>query len=337
MLFPKFKEIGRRESLMGSQFVGFMRWTGGAIAGAVALGGAALVAAAVEARFPIVRRFDVHVPARPGLRETTILHISDLHMFERQGFIKKFLKRVAQTEQFDMVISTGDNLGSADAVPDLLDALQPLLEKPGAFVLGSNDYYSPEMKAWGTYLIPGHSAGKAKDKSKLEPDLPWVEMVNAMTEAGWIDLDNQAGTLHLQNGPEGEESTVALVGVDDPHIKRDRPTPPNRDWWEASSLRVGVMHAPYRRVLDRFANLDADLILAGHTHGGQIRIPLIGAIVTNSDISRRYSRGLHRWFPSGHGTPSFLHVSAGLGTSRYAPIRLFCRPEVSLLRFCPEE
>ena len=95
---------------MGSRFVGFMRWSSGALAGLTAAAGAAVGLADLAARFPVVRRFNCAVPARPGLRETTILHISDLHMFERQGFIVDFLARVARTEKFDMVISTGDEL-----------------------------------------------------------------------------------------------------------------------------------------------------------------------------------------------------------------------------------
>ena len=330
---PSLEEIGSRQSLMGSRFVGFMRWFSGALAGLTAAAGAGVGLAALEARFPVVRRFNVAVPARPGLRETTILHISDLHMFERQGFIVDFLARVARTEKFDMVISTGDNLGSVDGVPLLLEALEPLMDKPGAFVLGSNDYYLPQAKLWTSYLMPGHPATNAANRAALQPDLPWLETVNAMTGAGWIDLTNQAGSLHVPTGDS--DQTVALIGVDDPHIKRDRPTAPNADWWEPSSLRIGVTHAPYRRVLDNFTGLDSDLIMAGHTHGGQIRLPVYGAIVTNTDIPRRHSRGLTHWTTSTPPASSSLHVSAGLGTSRYAPVRLFCRPEVSLLRVCP--
>lgn len=334
---PSFEEIGNRQSLFGPHFVGFMRWSAGAAAGFAAAGAAGVALGAAEARFPTVRRFDVPIPARPGLREMTILHISDLHMFPGQTFIKQLLARVAQEEHFDLVASTGDNLGDAEGVPLLLDALEPLLSRPGAFVLGSNDYYSPKHKAWGSYLIPGSARSHADHKASLAPDLPWLDTVQAMTDAGWVDLSNRSGTIQL--APDADTTdvqTVAMIGVDDPHIKRDRPTPPDESWWQDSSLRLALAHAPYRRVLDNFAELGADLVLAGHTHGGQIRIPGVGAIVTNSDIPRQHSRGLTRWQSTSSAATS-LHVSAGLGTSPYAPVRLFCRPEISLLRVCPVE
>jgi predicted MPP superfamily phosphohydrolase len=71
------------------------------------------------------------------------------------------------------------------------------------------------------------------------------------------------------------------------------------------------------------------LILAGHTHGGQVRIPGVGALVTNCDIPHERARGLSRW------RTSWVNVSAGLGTSKYAPFRFACRPEASLLTLVP--
>ncbi|HVQ18088.1 MAG TPA: metallophosphoesterase, partial [Actinomycetes bacterium] len=93
-------------------------------------------------------------------------------------------------------------------------------------------------------------------------------------------------------------------------------------------------HAPYLRVLDQFARDGYDAIFAGHTHGGQVCVPWYGALVTNCDLEPARVRGLHRHpadsRPSDPGS-SWLHVSAGLGTSPYAPIRLACRPEATLL------
>lgn len=330
---PSLQEIGQRDSLLGSRFVGLMRWTGGATAAVGLAAGASLGLGALEARFPLVRHFDVKVPARPGLKEVRILHISDLHIHPRQGFIRDFLHRVAQDETFDMVVSTGDNLGSQDGVPLLLEALEPLLSYPGAFVLGSNDYYSAEAKPWASYLFANHSATRRDARSSQEPDLPWLHTVEAMTDAGWLDLTNQSGSLQVASS--AGKQTVAMVGLDDPHIKRDRPTPPGADWWQDSSLRLGLVHAPYRRIVDNLSQLGADLVLAGHTHGGQLRLPGWGAIVTNCDLPRRHSRGMSSWTSKNQQWPTSLHVSAGLGTSPYAPVRLFCRPEVSILRVCP--
>ena len=74
-----------------------------------------------------------------------------------------------------------------------------------------------------------------------------------------------------------------------------------------------------------------DLLFAGHTHGGQVCVPLVGALVTNCDLDRRMAKGLHRWPRS----DAWLHVSAGLGTSPTAPVRFACPPEATVLTLIP--
>lgn len=340
MARPTFKEIGRRESVFGPRLVGFMRWTAGGAAATLGLGVMALSWAAFEARKPTLRRFNVEVPKRPRLRELNILHISDLHMFEGQAFIARFLADVAAKEQIDLVVSTGDNLGDEEAVPLLLGALKPLLNKPGAFVLGSNDYYSPDMKAWTAYLDPSHAEKAIAAKQTKTPNLPWLEMVTALTDAGWLDMSNQAENLKVKvTGDDGRthDAEVSLIGVDDPHIMRDHMPKPKRKWRKDEALKLALTHSPYMRVVEEFSELGADLILAGHTHGGQVRLPVFGALVNNTDMPRLYSRGLHRWHGVTQRVQSWLHISAGLGTSKYAPIRFACRPEVSLIRVCPTD
>ncbi|HZC53237.1 MAG TPA: metallophosphoesterase, partial [Mycobacterium sp.] len=89
-------------------------------------------------------------------------------------------------------------------------------------------------------------------------------------------------------------------------------------------------HSPEPSVLSRFANDGYDLVLAGHTHGGQIRVPFGPAIVTNCGIDRGRARWLHKW-----DDRMYFHVSAGLGTNPYAPVRFCCRPEATLLTLVP--
>ena len=328
----KLEGIGRRESVFGPRFVGLMRSAGATLGTGAVASAAGVGLAHLETRFPLVRHYDVPVAARPNLEETRILHISDLHMFSRQTHLVEFLHKVAAEEEFDLVISTGDNLGGNDGYALLLKALRPLMKKPGAFVLGSNDYYSPLSKPWIAYLDPRHYE-KAADHHLDSPDLPWLDLVREMTGAGWLDLSNQSGHLEVPVGGDVQPVGVALVGVDDPHIRRDRMPALDQQWMNPSALRLALTHSPYRRVLNEFTRDGADLILAGHTHGGQIRLPGVGAIVNNCDIPRKYSRGLTTWEYG--DSRSQMHISAGLGTSRNAQIRLFCRPEVSILRVCP--
>ena len=325
------EDLGEQRSVFGARFVGAMRAlaaTGGiAVAGA----GVTLGLGYLESRFPKVRHVKVPIPAQSGFGGLRVLHISDLHLFSGQDFIIRFLKRVAEQEQFDLVISTGDNLSDLSGIPLLFDALAPLTHKPGVFVLGSNDYYLPEPKPWASYLSPRHHEKAGKKASVSTPDLPWAKVVRDLTDLGWIDLTNRSIELDVPS-PSGV-AKVALAGVDDPHILRDHMPKPVEAWRDPSAVRLALAHAPYRRVLDEFTNMGADVIFSGHTHGGQIRLPFFGALVNNTDIDIKYSRGLYRWITD--KAQSWLHISAGLGTSRFAPVRLFCRPEVSVLHLTP--
>ena len=127
---------------------------------------------------------------------------------------------------------------------------------------------------------------------------------------------------------------IAVAGVHDAHIKRDRYAQVAGPADPAADLRLAVMHSPEPRVLDQFAADGYELLLAGHTHGGQLCLPGYGTIVTNCGIDRQRARGLHR-YPA--GGPAWLHVSAGLGTSPWAPARFACRPEASLLTLVPRD
>jgi predicted MPP superfamily phosphohydrolase len=92
---------------------------------------------------------------------------------------------------------------------------------------------------------------------------------------------------------------------------------------------IGVSHAPYRRVIEAMAENDVDILFAGHTHGGQVRFPFVGALTTNSDLPTRNAKGMSAW--SFGKRVMLLNVCAGLGNSIFAPIRLFNRPEVRLI------
>ena len=107
----------------------------------------------------------------------------------------------------------------------------------------------------------------------------------------------------------------------------------------SAEVRIGLAHSPEPRVLDRFAADGYDLLLCGHTHGGQLRVPFYGALVTNCGIDRERARWLHRWAEPTpeHPSGTWLHVSAGLGTSPYAPVRFACPPEATLLTLTARE
>lgn len=282
-----------------------------------AVGAACLAYATVEARWFTLRRFTVPL-LPPGSDPLKVLHLSDLHLMPKQDRKVDWVRELVRLEP-DLVVTTGDNIASKQSLPPLLRAYEPLLDLPGVFVYGSNDYWEPHFKNPFKYLLP---ASKQRHKPH-GPDLPYEEMRASFTDRGWLDLNNAKSVLKV-NGLR-----LDFAGTDDPHIRRDRydaiagPVDP------AADLSIGVTHAPYLRVLDRFVADGYPLILAGHTHGGQVAVPFYGALVTNCDLDTSRVKGLNTY-----GTEkgqAALHVSAGLGTSPYAPIRFCCRPEATLL------
>ena len=295
---------------------------------ALGVGGLAY-ASLIERNAFTVRRFSV--PVLPhGSAPLRVLHVSDIHLVPRQTRKIEWIRSLAALEP-DLVVNTGDNLGDLEAVPAVLRALEPLLEVPGVFVLGSNDYFAPSFKNPARYLT------KAHDRQSVTTPLPTADLVDAFVSAGWANLNNARAGLSVRG------HRLEFVGVDDPHINYDRYAAVAGPSDPSAALTVGVTHAPYTRVLDSMTTDGAGLVIAGHTHGGQLCLPFYGTLVTNCDLDRRRAKGVSRWWPgAGAGTgaapsseaPSdaaWMHVSAGLGTSPYAPVRFACRPEATLL------
>jgi uncharacterized protein len=292
-----------------------------AVTGAAAIG----YASVIERNWFALRQETI--PVLPtGSDPLRVLHISDLHLTPGRHRLMAFVRSLAALDP-DLVVNTGDSIASPDAVGPLLDALGPLLDKPGAFVYGSNDLFSPKPRNPARYLW----RTSAREHEEYEPDLPWEKLGGELAAAGWLDLNNRRGRLTVSS------LDIALAGVHDPHVGRDRydlvagPADP------AAGLRLGVLHAPEPAVMDLFAADGYDLLLAGHTHGGQLRVPGFGALVTNCGIDRERVSGLsmHPEISPAGGKTAWLYVSAGLGTSPWAPVRFACRPEATMLTLIP--
>ncbi|WP_420749975.1 metallophosphoesterase [Rhodococcus sp. O3] len=252
----------------------------------------------------------------PGTSTLRVLHLSDLHMMPNQRLKQNWLRELDRLEP-DLVVNTGDNLSHPKAVPAVVQAMGGLLARPGLFVFGSNDYFAPVLKNPLKYFDKNH-------QRVYGAPLPWGDLRAAFSERGWHDM------THVRREFEVAGVRIAAAGVDDPHLERDRydtiagqPNP-------LADLKLGLTHSPEPRVLDRFADDGYDLVLAGHTHGGQLCLPFFGALVTNCQIDRSRVKGPSRW-----GAHTRLHVSAGIGTSPFAPARFCCRPEATLLTLVP--
>jgi uncharacterized protein len=251
-----------------------------------------------------------------GSNEIRVLHFSDLHLTPNRK------REIADIKSFinlkpDLVISTGDFLAHKEAVATTLDSLKDLLKLPGLFVFGSNDYYAPKFKNPFSYLRKDHG------ERRLGAKLPTESLRKALKKHGWIDLNHHKEIIKI-NGVK-----IEARGTDDAHLKLDDYSLVEGPTSKTADISIGVTHAPYERVLAAMAVDKLDLIFAGHTHGGQVRVPWFGeskALTTNCDLDNWRSRGVSKV-----NDEPWLNVSAGIGTSPFARIRVASPPEVSLI------
>ncbi|WP_449408845.1 metallophosphoesterase [Microbacterium maritypicum] len=258
----------------------------------------------------------------PGSAPIRVLHVSDAHMAPWQHRKQDWLASLAQLEP-DLIVNTGDNLGHRDGLLGIRRAFEPFAGIPGVFVHGSNDVNGPSPRNPLRYF-------SGPSKTHRAPTLLDTDAMDSYftDELGWTGLNNTAARLTVAG------QAVDLFGVSDAHRDWDRlealPSAIDALGPRGADVSVlGVTHAPYQRILNGFVDLGADAIFGGHTHGGQVCLPGIGAIVANCDIPLKQAKGLSTWTTDGRTVP--LNVSAGCGHSIYAPVRFACRPEATLL------
>jgi predicted MPP superfamily phosphohydrolase len=243
-----------------------------------------------------------------GPETLDVLHLSDLHFVRGDERKRRFL---ASLPAADVTVVTGDFLAEPEAVEIAVAAVGANRGRLASwFVLGSNDYFAPRFVNPFLYLVRRSGARPRRAQRGRPRDL-----VAALRADGWLDLTNVREEIDLDGLP------VELLGLDDAHIRRhDLRIAPRR---APGRFGFAVMHSPDS--VPEAVACGYLLVVAGHTHGGQVRLPLVGALVTNSHLPRRVVSGLLRI------GDALVHVSPGLGTSKYAPFRFLCPPEATML------
>jgi uncharacterized protein len=278
------------------------------IVGSIAVGGliCVLYGALIERSWYRLRRYRLPILPADVPESLTILHLSDLHFVRNDRRKARFL---ASLPPADVTVVTGDFLAEPEAIDTVVEAVRPVRGRLASwFVLGSNDYFAPRPLNYLAYFR------KTRRRRWARPGRV-RELIGKLTAEGWNDLTNDRCTVELAGLP------IELLGLDDAHLR----------WQDFRMARrraperfgIAVMHSPDSA--PEAAALGYELMVAGHTHGGQVRLPLVGAIVTNCTMPRRLVSGLIRM------GSSTLHTSPGLGTSKYAPFRFWCRPEATIL------
>lgn len=258
-----------------------------------------------------------------GAKDIVVLHISDIHMAPWQNYKQRWIRKLNSKVNPDLVINTGDNLGHPKAISPVLDSLNPLTGVPGVFVNGSNDIYAPSKRNPVMYLLKPSDRHR-EDQAHLKLDTE--SLIAGFKSFGWQELNNDSTTISIN------DTKLNFIGSDDPHELRDDLDKAALEMKKLNKadLLIGVTHAPYLRVLEQLGQAGADLVFAGHTHGGQVCWPFWGrALVTNCDLPTKYARGLHQI--NLKQSKLWINVCAGLGNSIYAPVRLACRPEVRVV------
>jgi len=242
-----------------------------------------------------------------------ILHVSDTHFHGRDEGKLRFLRRVA-SEEFDLVFLTGDLIDSTGGIASCVRAARGFRARLGVFaVLGGHDYCRPDLLARYLGLASGHLRAPWESRGN-RVDL----LVKGLYGAGVEVLSDEHRMIRLAGGGE-----AAIVGLRDaftfvPHYDAA---------WRGIADGVPVIvlaHSP--DVLPEVVRRGAKLAFFGHTHGGQVRLPFVGAVVTRCSLAASRARGTFRE----KGT--IYTLNDGLGAGRGISFRLLCRPEVAVVR-----
>ncbi len=279
------------------------------VLGGCALAGAGvyLYASQVESRRFQLEKLSVTIDGDARANKTLrILHISDLHLSEPESQKLKFLQQVT-ADDYDLIFLTGDVFQNYSGI-QYASQLLAKMPRLGAYaVLGNHDYYDYNMfhktfgRIWKHYRHP----------NKFRDVTPMIE---ALELAGFQVLRNEKRSFSTEG--------VSLIGIDYPGISprrlKDLAALVPRE-----HLLLALFHLP--RKLQHMAEAGIHMAFGGHTHGGQIRIPGVGAVITDSELKRHEASGLVK------RDNTLFHISPGVGADPRSNLRLFCPPAATVI------
>jgi len=241
----------------------------------------------------------------PAFDGFTVLHLSDLH-FVPADRRKAMRLQTLNAPPADICVITGDLIETDSAIVPCVEALGRLRSRDGTFcVLGNHDYFR--------YSLRDVLRNKAVTDKRNNAEL----LVRGLRRNGVRVLLNQSTEIR-RNG-----QSIWVAGVDDPVTRRE-------DVSEAlcsippGAFTILLSHTP--DVLKDLTCSGQNLVLSGHTHGGQVVLPILGPILNHSTLRPGFVSGIMRQ------KDSLLVVSNGLGVNRFFPFRFRCRPEAHTLR-----
>jgi len=266
---------------------------------------------------PVLRRARIPVPRDwPAI---DVLHVSDLHVVREDDRLCAAQRRLLRGLSPDLLCLTGDGCERASDVPRLIEILEAVRPRLGAFAILGNHEYNAMRCAGGWRRAVLQSLAPLRARARSAGPLEAEEIALRLERAGLTVLRNTGRRLVV----DGRSLWVA--GCDSAWAGRDDVATAMAGRREGEPC-LGLIHEP-SLAFEGVAH-GMDLVLAGHTHGGQVRLPGLGALITNSDDDRLKSvRGFQPI------SDALLHITTGLGQA--TALRFGCRPEAVWLRCQP--
>ncbi|PLR75855.1 metallophosphoesterase [Bacillus sp. V3-13] len=257
--------------------------------------GAVFYAREIEPKLLDVNTYQIQNPGIPkGFEGFKIVQFSDTHLGFQYDLkqLKRLVEKINQLEP-DLILFTGDLMDAPNKYEDT-DKIAPILTRLNA--------------SFGKFAVYGNH-----DHGGYGSDI-YKEIMN---DSGFSLLLNESRRIELI-----DHSSIYVIGVDDAMLGKPNLNASIQNIPE-DAYQILLSHAP--DLADEAAALDIGLQLSGHSHGGQVQIPFVGALIT-PPFAERYREG---FYEVGGDAPLTLYVNRGLGTTRL-PFRFLSRPELTI-------